>query len=48
MGCLRGMLPITALVQLTFYKSVAYFEKRRTETESRLKKKEVKCTLLMK
>ena len=35
------MLFITAFVQPTFYNFVAYFERRRVETESRLKKYEM-------
>ena len=37
-GC---MLPITTLVQLTFYKCVAYFERHRTKTQSKLRKCEM-------
>ena len=37
-GC---MLPITALVQLTFYKCVDYFERHRTKTQSKLRKCEI-------
>ena len=42
-GVFKGarMLSITALVQLTFYKFVAYFERRKTEIESILKKCEM-------
>ncbi|KAL6339402.1 hypothetical protein AAG906_032934 [Vitis piasezkii] len=37
MGCLRvRMLPITALVQLTFYRCVSYFETRRAEIRARM------------
>ena len=37
-GVLKGarMLPITALVRLTFYRCVSYFETRRTEIQSRI------------
>ena len=34
------MLPITALAQLTFYKCVKYFEKRREETRTSLVRRE--------
>ena len=37
-GMLKGaqMLPITALVQLTFYQCVSYFETRRGEIRARM------------
>ncbi|KAJ9675204.1 hypothetical protein PVL29_024234 [Vitis rotundifolia] len=37
-GVLKGarMLPITALVRLTFYRCVSYFETRRTEIQTRI------------
>ncbi|RVX08123.1 Serine/threonine-protein phosphatase 7 long form-like [Vitis vinifera] len=46
-GVLKGarMLPITALVQLTFYRCVSYFETRRAEIRARMAME--MCTLLI-